>query len=93
MFSNGQEIFVIEMEIAAGGELQASMEFFIEGVAFGLHGRKVEEELRAAVGSGNYVGDAVGDGVFGHGEGIFEKFGAVVEAEQDMAVEVNHEFF
>jgi hypothetical protein len=93
MFSNVQKIFVIEMEIAPGGQFKAPVEFFGEGIAFGLHSRKVEEELRVAVGSGNYMGDAISDGVFGHGEGIFEEFGAVVEAEQDMAVEVNHEFF
>ena len=33
MFSNGQEIFVIQVEIAAGGQLQASLEFFGESVA------------------------------------------------------------
>src|SRR5208283_4552585 len=88
MISNGQEVFVIEVKIAAGGQLQTSMEFFGEGITFGSHVCKVEEELLAAVGSGHHVGNAIGNGVFGHGEGILDEFGAVVEAEEDMAVEV-----
>jgi hypothetical protein len=38
------------------------------------------------------VGDAIRDGVFGHGQGIIKEFGAVVETEQDVAVQVNHQF-
>jgi hypothetical protein len=44
------------------------------------------------MGSGNHVGNTVSDGILGHGEGVFDVLRAVVEAEQDMAVKVNHVF-
>jgi hypothetical protein len=44
------------------------------------------------MGRGDHVGNAVSDGILGHSEGVFDVLRTVVEAEQDMAVKVNHVF-
>jgi hypothetical protein len=86
----GDHVFRAEVEVAAGGEVETVAEVALELVA-GLADAGIVECPRAAgVRCGDDVGDAVGDGGFGHGEGVFEAAGAVVEARQDVTVQIDH---
>jgi len=84
------EIFVIEVEVGAGGELQAMADFAGKFIASGADTGEIELMIGAAMGRGDDVGDAVGDGFFGHGEGDVDRSGAVIQPWKDVTVKVNH---
>jgi hypothetical protein len=84
------EIFGIEVEIAAGGQLQAVTDFAGEFIACGANTVEIELIIGAAVGSADDVSDAISDGFFGHGKGEIDGGGAIIQTWQDVTVKVNH---
>jgi len=87
------DVVVAEVEIAAGSEGEGDG-FFGEGCAEG--GEFFRDELRresvtaAGVGGADDVGDAVGNGHTGHGDGGFQVGRAIVEAGQKVMVDIDH---
>jgi len=88
--AKSSKIFQAQMKIAAGGQGEAALEFFLKNSTDLAHLRIVEGVLGTGVGRSDDVGDAVVDGLFGHGERLVKRPGAVVKARKDVAVKIDH---
>ncbi len=88
--ANSSKIFQAQMKIAAGGQGEAAVEFFLKKSTDLAHLRIVERVVGTGVGRSDDVGDAVVDGLFGHGERLVKRPGAVVKARKDVAVKIDH---
>lgn len=79
------------MKIAAGGEVEAAVEERLEFIPARANHFGNELEAIARMRRGDDVVNALGDGHFGHSDGDFEGFGAVVQSREDVAMDVDHE--
>src|ERR1700676_433957 len=90
VFAEGHEVFRAEMEVAAGGEGQPVADAFLQVIPALSYGGEIEKICVAGMRSGDDVGDAVGDGGFGHGQRCFHRFRPVVDAGKNVAVKIDH---
>ena len=84
------EIFDVEMEIATGSDSEAVPEAGGEFVAGGTDALVLEGVIGAGMRRADDVGDAVSDGVLGHGQGVVESFGTVIKTRKDVGMKIDH---
>ena len=85
------KIFEAEMEVAAGGEDQASFKRRLNFIPALLYQFGNEIVILARVRRPDDVSDAIGDGHFSHRARDFERFCAVIEARKYVAMNINHQ--
>jgi hypothetical protein len=78
------------MEVTTGSQSQAVAQVRGQQLPGSTNTAVIENVVGAGVGRCNDMRNAIGDGVFGHGQGIFESFRAVIKTRQNVAVEVDH---
>src|SRR5712692_3351109 len=84
------EVFVTQMEVTAGGQNQAISQAGLEFTLALLYQFGMEWEAVAGMGCAHDMGDSIGDGHFRHLEGFFERIRSVIQAGQDVAMDINH---
>src|SRR5213593_4517846 len=81
-FESG-EIFRAKMEVTTCGHVQPVTEALLQRAADAAHTLVVEVVVAVGVWSGDDVGNAVGDGVFGHGHRVLKLLRPVVHSRSE----------
>jgi hypothetical protein len=88
--AQGFDIFEVDVEVAPGGQLQALAEEPLKLLVQLPHPRVVKGVLTAGVRGAHDVGDALVDRGLGHRQGCLHVLGAVIQARQNMAMNIHH---
>ena len=90
LVAQGFEILRIQMKIAAGGYVQAAADSCLQFIAKKAHMRKVEKISTVGVRRGDDMRNSIGNRGFRHSNGFFDGGGAIIEAGQNMTVQIDH---
>src|SRR5256885_14415235 len=80
-------IFGIEMKVASRGDLEAVTDAGLQVIPGGANAREIKTVFIAGMGSGHHVRNAVGNGGFSPGRGIFYGFLATLDSPEKVAGE------
>ena len=90
IFAQRREIFRVEVKIAPGGDSQPVANLGLQLVSNTAHLREIEIVFVVGVRRRHDVRNSVGNRRFGHGYRFFHGGGPVIEARQNMTVQIDH---
>ena len=88
--AHGCKVFVAHMQVASGREDQARANLLLQLISEAADALGIEGVVVVGVGCGHDARDAVGDGRFGHAHGIVHGLRPVVQAGQQVTVNIDH---
>ena len=90
IYAKSGKIFQAQMKIAARGQFQPAVYSLLKESTYLAHLRIIKKVVGTSVRRSNDAGDAVIDGLLGHGDRLVKRPGAVVKTGKDVAVKINH---
>src|SRR5271170_5989156 len=90
ILAQGHHILVVDVKIATAGQRQPPGELIAQLLKLSPHASVVKNMLGTGMWGGYDVRDTVGNGILGHGQGIFYGFGSVIQPRQDVRVKIDH---